>query len=38
MEYDDDNDEVEDSPTFCEECALCDREDVMLLCDICDGG
>eukprot|EP00117_Sycon_ciliatum_P046179 scpid110424/ scgid4350/ PHD and RING finger domain-containing protein 1 len=30
--------EVEEPPTFCEECGFCDREDVMLLCDTCDGG
>lgn len=37
-DIDDIPDEEEETPTFCEECGCCDREDVLLLCDSCDGG
>jgi len=30
--------EFEEPPTFCQICNMCDREDVMLLCDGCDEG
>ncbi|CAL1548899.1 unnamed protein product, partial [Lymnaea stagnalis] len=33
-----DNEEVEDDPTFCEVCGQSDREDRLLLCDGCDMG
>ncbi|KAK0085225.1 hypothetical protein PV325_005560 [Microctonus aethiopoides] len=29
---------VQEDPTYCEICRLCDREDRMLLCDGCDSG
>ncbi|XP_069696612.1 serine/arginine repetitive matrix protein 2 isoform X2 [Periplaneta americana] len=33
-----DEEEVQEDPTYCEVCGECDREDRMLLCDGCDLG
>lgn len=34
----DDEMEEEESPTYCEICGDCNREDRLLLCDGCDSG
>ncbi|XP_006814886.1 uncharacterized protein LOC102808707 [Saccoglossus kowalevskii] len=33
-----DDDDGDDEPTYCEVCGRCDREDRLLLCDGCDAG